>query len=69
MTQDEYFAVEKFAKGVIGCLQSRLRGIDADAAIVKSTLETVIDIIDLHLNIARVEAKKDEKKFVEAMGG
>ena len=59
MTSDEFIKVEKFANGLKECYTSRLKDhVNEDDSLNKmivSTLHYALSVLDLHLNMARIE--------------
>ena len=56
LTPEEYSAIKKFAEGLKGCFLKRKKTIHDSMAEI--TLDYVLQIIDLHLQMKELELKK-----------
>jgi hypothetical protein len=68
MTPDQYYEVEKFAKGLRECLESKLSQLEPEATICRSVLDYAISVLDVHLRMAEVEVDREIEKMAEVHG-
>ena len=68
MNNNEYLKIEKFVEGLRKCYSSKLEGVSNEATIVRTTLNYCLEVLDLHLDLARLEFEQDANQMAADYG-